>query len=694
MSQARQGFAPNGLTNPPMPWWIRSIFWLGPLLLLAFWLRLAYLLGSVYFFDEYISMLAARMVAQRGLPLLPSSLFYDHGLLLSFLSGGLLALVGFKEEIARWPVLLMSVVSVAAYYLTAWRLFDSRLAGLLAATLAALDEWSIIWGSRARMYTPAHLFVLLGLVWLLLGTVKRPSQRARYLGLAFLTLALLSHTIAFLIVPPLALLLFLLTLTYRRDWLSQPRLWQEGLVAALLLGLVLAVVARGQMSSTNTLQDMSAQASAPLGLEFLRGFFLPGLEWSRFDNLLGFFETSAYNWLRPLIGLSLLITLYRLLRRRFTFADITFLFLASFGLLVIFEMGALLTDTWSKSRYVFILALPAFLLLSAGSLARLLDGLAALLARLDQRRWLVAGSRGVAALAGVALIVVQWGSPAWELAQAQGTGDYNTAFTYVRQNWQPSDRVMTVHPAAAYLYLDRCDYYANQVTALVLSEGDESDTPVDRYTGSPLIDSVEELNAALGRGQRVWFVVDQTRLFERFEPFFTQQILAQMDLIHQTGTTQIFLSRPYPRPLPAEPAANLDANFSNVIHLGGYSFDPTTIAPDGTLSLGLYWWPTGTPARQLKVFVQLRNGQGQSIAQSDHFLLEGLLTLEGWHALQQKGEWLRDAAHLQLSLPLPAAGQPYRLYVGFYDPNTLERLPLVNDSSGENAVVIDWPTLP
>ncbi|MCQ3979715.1 MAG: hypothetical protein DPW09_40370, partial [Anaerolineae bacterium] len=76
-----------------------------PLLLLGFWLRLSYLLGSVYFYDEFISMLAAVMTAQKGIPILPSGLFYDHGLLFSYLSGGLVALLGFKEEIARWPVL-------------------------------------------------------------------------------------------------------------------------------------------------------------------------------------------------------------------------------------------------------------------------------------------------------------------------------------------------------------------------------------------------------------------------------------------------------------------------------------------------------------------------------------------------------------------------------------------------------------
>jgi hypothetical protein len=252
---------------------------------------------------------------------------------------------------------------------------------------------------------------------------------------------------------------------------------------------------------------------------------------------------------------------------------------------------------------------------------------------------------------------------------------------------------MTVHPAAAYLYLERCDYYANQVSASVFRGEGEDDALIDRYTGSPLIASVEAFNAALRQEQRVWLVVDELRLYERFEPFFTQQILAQMDLVQQTGSTYIFLSRPQPVPLPAEPLTRLEANFSNVINLEGYSLDPATMAPDGTVSVGLYWRPTGTPSRPFKVFVQLRNAQGQTIAQSDHYLLEGLVTLEAWKAVQQKGEWLRDTADLRLPLPLSATGGPYRLFVGFYDPDTLDRVPILNDTSGENAVVIDLPGL-
>jgi 4-amino-4-deoxy-L-arabinose transferase-like glycosyltransferase len=682
------------MTKPTL--WLRSWLWLMPLLVFGFWLRLSYLLGSIYFYDEYISMLAAQMTAQQGLPILPSGVFYDQGLLLSFLSGGLIALLGFKEEIARWPVLLLSVVTIAAYYLTARRLFNSRLAGLLAATLAAFDEWSIIWGARARMYTPAHLFVLLSLAWLLMGTLERPSRRMRLLGLAFLAAALLSHTITFLIVPSLALLLLIFSLIYRRDPLSQPQLWQDVVIAGLVLGLVFAIVASGQTGSINAIQDPLAQSPAPFGFKFLRGFFLPGLEWSRFDNLLGFFEAQAYEWLQPIIALSLLVTLYRLLRRQATFADKVLLFLALFWALVIFELGALLTDTWSKSRYVFILTLPAFLLLSAGGMAQLLQLLVNLVAKLSHRRLLLAGAQGIAVVAGIILIVAQLGAAAWNTAHAQGTGDYNTAFAYVREHWQPGDKVMTIHPSAAWLYLERCDYYANQVTAAVLEGATDQDenSLLDRFTGSPLIDSVDKLNAVLARKQRVWFVVDQLRLFERFEPFFTQQILAQMDRVNQTGATQVFLSRSYPTPLPVEPLTHLEANFSDVIHLGGYSLDPATLTPEGVLPLGLYWRPTGTPARQVKVFVHLRNAQGQTIAQADHFLLAGLLTLETWQTLQKKGEWLRDTADLRLPLPLPAGQGPYRLYVGFYDPNTLERVPIVNDTSGENAVVIEVPSLP
>ncbi|MFN8459661.1 MAG: glycosyltransferase family 39 protein [Anaerolineae bacterium] len=669
---------------------------LSALLLLGFWLRLAYLRGGLYFFDEFFSMLAAQMTVERGVPILPSGLFYDHGLLLSYLTAPLLALAGFKEEIARWPVLLISVFTIAAAYTCGRRLFDSPLAGLLAAGLVTLDELAIIWGTRARMYSLAYLFVLLSLTWLLSGTLQRPGARLRYLGLAAVAAMLLSHSITFLFLPPLAALIVLFTGLYRREWLRQPKLWQEVIVAGVIVGLVLVIVKLGQTGSTLTVHERLAAAPPPLGIEFLRGLVDPGLEWSRFDNLTGFFETPAYEWLRPVISLALLLALYRVVRRQVTFVEAALFFLALLVGLMIFELGSLLSDAWSKSRYVFILALPAYTLLSAGSLAYVGQTMVSAI----KLFWPIGRLEGwkigkfsilptFLALIGLILIAYQLGPTAWNLTRAQSTGDYHTAFAYVRANWQSGDRVMTVQPAAAYLYLWRNDYYANQVTALVFESEGEENTPLDRYTGSPLVDSVERLNEVLASGQRIWFVVDALRLYERFEPLFTQQIFAQMDLAERTGNTYVFLSRPYPVPLPAQPATRLEANFGNVIRLDGYSFDLQRITPDGTLPVALYWRPLGTPSRPFKLFAQVRNRQGQIITQADHFLLEDLLTLDAWQTLQQQGEWLRDTADLRLPQPLPAENGPYRLYVGFYDPTTLQRVPVNNDASGENAVVIE-----
>ena len=69
----------------------------GLLLLVGFWIRFSFMLGEIYHIDEFITMLAAKMIAEHGLPILPSGLFYDHGLLFSFFSGAFVALLGFRE---------------------------------------------------------------------------------------------------------------------------------------------------------------------------------------------------------------------------------------------------------------------------------------------------------------------------------------------------------------------------------------------------------------------------------------------------------------------------------------------------------------------------------------------------------------------------------------------------------------------
>jgi 4-amino-4-deoxy-L-arabinose transferase-like glycosyltransferase len=671
------------------PIYILALF----LLLIGFWIKIHSLLSSIHQIDEYISMLAAVMVAQHGLPILPSGLFYDHGLLLSFLSGGLIALLDFREEIARWPSLLAGVVTIAAYYWSGRALFSSRLTGLLAAGLVTFDELSVYWAGRDRMYTLAHLFVLLTVAWLLKSLFQTPTARGRYVFLLVLAGALLSHTVSFIILPPLGLLALILTFTYQRRWLHQPQLWLQAVLGLLLLVGVMLIVYGGQIGSTVAI-DMQSPAAASSSPGFLEGFFNPGLAWSRFDDLTFFFFQFPYNWLSGLIGLGLLVVIYRFSRKQAAFAEWAFGFLALYWVLVILEMGGLLTSTWQKTRYLFILNLPAFLLLAAAGLSYLLrdirTGFFKVIPVVSKSAWL----KGVWPLLGLVVIVALMGAEAWNTAHAQSAGDYNTAFEFVKKQWQDGDKVMTVHPSAAYLYLGHNDYYANQTNARVLDDEDEAVAPVDRYTGAPVIDSVDKFNAVLAREKRVWLVVDQKRLYHRYEPFFTQQIFSQMNYVKQFSGVYVFLSEPFPRPLPLDPAAALDAQFDQFIRLEGYTLDFNTLAPDNTLPLHLYWRPVGLPTHPFKVFVQLRNGPNQTIAQADHFLLEGLLTGQNWQELQTSGDRLCETALLTLPLPLPANQGPYRLFIGLYAPDSSERVPLLNDTSGENAVVLPFVGLP
>ncbi|MCB0155761.1 MAG: hypothetical protein KDF65_13265, partial [Anaerolineae bacterium] len=153
-------------------------------------------------------------------------------------------------------------------------------------------------------------------------------------------------------------------------------------------------------------------------------------------------------------------------------------------------------------------------------------------------------------------------------------------------------------------------------------------------------------------------------------------------------------SEAHPVPLPAEPQQPLSGNFDNRLLLAGYSLDLAAIGPDGTASLGLYWRPVGeVPTSPKKIFVQLRNGQDQIIAQADHLLYDGLFYGSDWLDLQAEQSWLRDSADLRLPLPLAPEQGPYRLYIGLYDPETFERLPVIDDQSGENAVVVDLSLL-
>jgi hypothetical protein len=661
------------------------------LLLLAFFLRLDHLLARVFHIDEYISMLAAQMTAEKGLPILPSGLFYGHGLLLSYLAAPFVGLFEFSEEIARWPSLLIGMLTVASYYSCGTSLFKSRAVGVLALTFAVLDVAMILWSARMRMYATAGLFMLLALCFLARGTFLNPQPRYRIAAVVCYLGAILSHSVSVVVLPVWGLATVIAVwLGHKRcelDWYRKKSVRYEVLImlALLMLGLGFSVARQIPFLSPETgAGGDGGGAVAVAGV--LSKFLEPGVSWQRVDGFIYYYTSQAYWPLAILGGLAFVVALALVIRGRFTQRDLVTLFLGLVFWLTIAELGLALADTWRKTRYLFILCQVPFLLLAADGLARLGGFLSVLFGRRVERL----GYAG--ALLGVVVIFAFWGEPAISLAKVQGTGGYDTAFMWVKEHWQEGDQVVTVHPSASYLYLRRSDYYAKQRTARVLLD-DETEQLVDRYVGSPLIDSVDSLNQVLSGNGRIWFVVDTSRLFGRYEPLFIQQVFAQMNIDYRAGDVLVFLSRPYPQATPPEPSHAVNANFGNLIELRGYSLDLGSIKPDGSVQLGLYWRPQAASfPKTYKVFVQLRNEQDQIVAQADHYIYEGFITGALMKELRDQGEWLRDTADLSLPSDLPAG--TYRLLVGLYDPDTFERLTVVADESGENAVLLETVTVP
>ncbi|MDQ3780476.1 MAG: glycosyltransferase family 39 protein, partial [Chloroflexota bacterium] len=130
--------------------------------------------------DEGNSLLAAQMVAERGVPLLPSGVLYLHGATLSYLASPL-SLLGLAKDGDLFGPRLVSVAAGTVAVLLTARL--ARMVGLpgwaaiLAASLVALDPISVLWSGRLRMYALLQVVVLV-LACCFVAALSRPAGRS------------------------------------------------------------------------------------------------------------------------------------------------------------------------------------------------------------------------------------------------------------------------------------------------------------------------------------------------------------------------------------------------------------------------------------------------------------------------------------------------------------------------------------
>ncbi|HXV99629.1 MAG TPA: hypothetical protein VEC93_14500, partial [Anaerolineae bacterium] len=75
------------------------------LLALGLWLRLRFIRSVQLYPDEFVTLLAVQMIGEKGLPVMPSGLFYDHGLLFSYF-GSLATWLGPARLMVRYTSLV------------------------------------------------------------------------------------------------------------------------------------------------------------------------------------------------------------------------------------------------------------------------------------------------------------------------------------------------------------------------------------------------------------------------------------------------------------------------------------------------------------------------------------------------------------------------------------------------------------
>ncbi len=769
------------------------------LLILGGWLRWRFIHTVHLYPDEFVTLLAVQRIGETGLPVMPSGLFYDHGLLFSYL-GYLAALFGQATVWVRYASLLCGLLTIGLIFVVGRRWFSPAV-GLIAAAGLAIAPTAIHWSGRARMYALLQLLVLLTL-WLAYEGFRDDKPYLRWLALLAYLGATLTQFAAVALLPPLVVAgLAVAWLSGAGEQPSSPRFgeieggkirqrrnadvfvsffrlikkhWLDGLALAVILLVAFLVKRAGQPKGIEALDSSNAiggilqvftiysdfsfnltagwTAIAPFYTTMPALLFVPftlvaiaTLIISRPQHPSIRSRSSIYSgccglllmerWQRRKVAKKgrrvakkversgeagekkSPITNYQLpIPQSFNFAQdksphlpispsphlpipnplispsppLPTLFLTLILLLTTLEIILLVSPDRRDAKYIFML-LPVLLLLGAQGMQVIGYWLLVISQSLTPNnsrntqyasRFTFYASRFTPFVI-ITLLILLLTQPAVDDLLSNTGDDYEAAFAYVQQNWQDGDVVMTGTPAAAALYLGRNDFYSVQKRGgydyrLLDVEGQT----VDRWLASPAIRTAEALHDTLAR-HNVWLVLERWGLQrEYYDLPFQQQLLAQTDPRPEAEAQGIFVlrSKTTPRPLAPDPAQPVEATFGDVVQLTGYTVEPDRPAPGQPLRLTLYWQAVAPMDHTYTVFVHLRQPAGGNVAQADHRPLGDLYPTTLWPV----GETIRESSDLFLPPDLPPGR--YELWVGLYLLETGARLPVQNDTSGENAV--------
>jgi uncharacterized membrane protein len=301
-------------------------------------------------------------------------------------------------------------------------------------------------------------------------------------------------------------------------------------------------------------------------------------------------------------------------------------------------------------RYVLV-ALPGFILTVAFGL----DNVA-------QR-----DARAAIGVTGVLVLVSAFSLGNYYFDDAYAKGKYGQMMAYVSQNAQPGDALVLNNPLQKPLY----NYYAPRgVPAFFLPDGAPLEDPRAR----------QQLEEIARQHARLWLVMfgnpaeyDPTGYLERwlgahaFKTYFNGFVDASLSLYAMPGAQPVIQRQ-------------LRATLGESIQLVGYALDRAEALPGQTLQLTLHWKTHMPITNRYTVFAHVIGApnpatQSPVWAQMDNEPVGGSRPTTTW----QVGETIDDRYGLRLPQDTPPG--EYLIEIGMYDPATLARLP-VRDETG------------
>lgn len=480
--------------------------------------------------DEWNTMLAAKMIAQKGLPIMPSGLFYEHGLLFSYIDSLVFALGGFQELIARWPGVLINTLAIPLAYRVGREIFRSSTVALLVVAGLVFEPTALEWGWRARMYGLGHVMSWLLILSVWRSAIRPHESRYRLLALGVALLSLMTHLMLILTIAALGVAWLAVALSEGRGRVLASRMNSvkslPDLGGVLLVGGYALLIWKAGFASHHG----RFENSVSVAIGKLSGAFL----WRWIQG------TDAFLYVLFLAPVIVGILTWPISYRKSGWTQqnkaLVFLYSALFPIVIAFVF--VFGGRWWRAHYLFMIFLPLFILAGVGGLV----GLANLVTRkgqLLQLRWVTVG----ASLSLTALVLLlSWSvvkgmiEPTDKLAYPAGH-PYAQAFTYIDRHWQPDDRLMTIYSATCELYFDHCDLYPNQTLPGVFERDGRL---VDLVSGSPWLASVDDIKRELEAPGKLWFVGDTGKSFDAAS---LEYGIAHMEPVFQSAYVAVWRER-------------------------------------------------------------------------------------------------------------------------------------------------------